>query len=344
MQSSSTTASASEAADIDAFYEVKLEGIASRWGVTPPETVDPMAFAILASELQNLGYTDIWSSETDQMDAFSPLAAAASHATLQRLGTAIASVFTRGPALLAMSAAALAWIAPDRFTLGIGSSSPAIVSGWNGIPFDRPYSRTRDLLRFLRIALRGDRVDQAFDTFTVGGFRLACPPPNRVPIFIAALLPRMLRLARDEADGVIINWLSVDDVPRVRAEAGGEIEIVARIFVIPTDDADVARTAARRAITTYLSTDTYAAFHRWLGHGQELELMQKAWNSGDRAGANALLPDSLVDSLVVHGTPKACRDHIRSYIEAGVTTPVISLLANPTDPADALRSLSPCLE
>lgn len=320
---------------------MKVDPTVRRWGLTPPETMDPIALAVLSEELQKIGYTDIWSSETNQMDAFSPLAAAATHGSKLRLGTAIASVFTRGPALLAMSAAALAWIAPDRFTLGIGSSSPAIVAGWNGLPFERPYSRTRDLLRFLRPALRGERVDQSFDTFDITGFQLAHPPPNHVPIFVAALMPRMLRLARDEADGVIVNWLSVEDVSTVRAEVGEEIEMVGRIFVVPSEDPVDARRIARRAITTYLTTDTYAAFQRWLGHEEELDLMQRAWRSGDRAAANELLPDSVVDTLVVHGTPKVCREHIKRYLEAGITTPVISLLGNSIDPAQALCSLAP---
>ena len=97
--------------------------------------------------------------------------------------------YHRGPALLAQSAAALAEAAPGRFALGIGTSSDIIVERWNGIPFEHPYRRTRDLLRFLRPALAGEKVDAVFDTFAVKGFRLARPPEVAPPILVAALRP-----------------------------------------------------------------------------------------------------------------------------------------------------------
>ena len=106
-------------------------------------------------EIVDLGYSDCWTMETTGFDAFTPLATAAAWAPELRLGTSIASVFTRGPALLAQQAAALAEAAPGRFVLGIGSSSEAMVHGWNGISFEAPYARVRDTLRFLRAALRG---------------------------------------------------------------------------------------------------------------------------------------------------------------------------------------------
>jgi len=158
-------------------------------------------------ELVDLGYTDAWSSEADGTDAFTPLALAAAWAPTLRLGTAIVPAYTRGPALLAQSAAALAEAAPGKFALGVGTSSNVIVERWNGIAFEEPYKRTRDLVRFLRLALTGEKVDAAFDTFTVKGFRLGRPPEVPPPILVAGLRPGMLRLAGREADGAIINWL-----------------------------------------------------------------------------------------------------------------------------------------
>ena len=98
------------------------------------------------AELEALGYTDLWTQETGGHDAFTPLALAAAWTRDVRLGTAIAQVPTRGPATLATHAAALADAAPGRFVLGIGASSPAIVAGWNGLPFEAPWSRCRDTL------------------------------------------------------------------------------------------------------------------------------------------------------------------------------------------------------
>src|SRR3954465_494462 len=170
-----------------------------RWGVTVPlPGLDLPAHPELLRELPGWGYTDAWSSETAGTDAFTPLAVAAVAEPRLYLGTAIVPAFTRGPALIAQSAASLAALAPGRFSLGLGASSPAIVEQWNGIAFDQPYRRTRDVLRFLTRALSGEKVSADFDPFTVSGFRLEQPPALPVPILLAALRPQMLALAGRE--------------------------------------------------------------------------------------------------------------------------------------------------
>ena len=321
-----------------------------RWGVTVPlEGVPLERHRPILEELGGLGYGDVWSSESAGADAFTPLALAAAWSPALRLGTAVVPVFTRGPGLLAMSAAAMAEAAPGRFALGIGASSPVIVEQWNAGSFDQPYRRTRDILRFLRRALAGERVDQAFDTFTVRGFRLARVPQVPPPLLLAALRPGMLRLAGREADGVILNWLAAGDVPTAIAELGPDgaaKEVAARIFVCPTDDTAAARRLARRLISSYLTVPVYQAFHRWLGRGPLLERMWQAWAAGDRGAANAAIPDQVVDDLVVYGTAEQCRAHLRRYVERGVTTPILALV--PPDPAGderalrrALRELAP---
>jgi len=301
------------------------------WGMTLPLPAVPLpAQADLLKALPDWGYTDAWSSETAGADAFTPLALAALTEPRLYLGTAIVPVFTRGPALIAQSAASLAALAPGRFSLGLGASSPAIVEQWNGIAFDQPYRRTRDVLRFVRRALDGDKVSADFDTFTVSGFRLEQPPDLPVPILLAALRPQMLALAGREADGAILNWLAAADVPRCVAAIGNPASrIVARIFVCPTEDADHARALGRRLLAAYLSVPAYAEFHRWLGRGPRLERMWQLWQDGDRAAATQAVPDDLVDELVLHGSPARCREQVRRYVEAGVQTPVIALLPSP---------------
>ena len=109
-------------------------------------------------EMVDLGYTDVWSSETNGADAFTPLALASVWAPTLRLGTAIVPAYTRGPATLAQSVAALADAAPGRFVFGVGTSSNVIVERWNDLEFTEPYKRVRDTVRFLREALAGEKV------------------------------------------------------------------------------------------------------------------------------------------------------------------------------------------
>src|SRR3989440_9339689 len=163
-----------------------------------------------------------------------------------RLGCAIVPAYTRGPGLLAQSVAAMAETAPGRFAFGVGTSSNVIVENWNGIPFEEPYKKTRDVVRFLKQALTGEKVEGDFDTITSRGFRLGRKISADIvpPILVAALRPGMLRLAGREGDGAIINWLSADDVAKVvpevqaghqKAGKNGTPEIVARIFVCPSE-------------------------------------------------------------------------------------------------------------
>jgi probable F420-dependent oxidoreductase len=318
-----------------------------RYGMTIPFDDLPLhAQRDRIVELADLGYTDVWSAEANGADAFTPLALASVWAPSLRLGTAIVPAFTRGPACMAQSVGSLAQAAPGRVAFGIGTSSNVIVEGWNGIPFESPYQRTRDMVRFLRAALSGEKVTEEYETFSVRGFKLGALPPEPVPILIAALREGMLKLAGREGDGAIINWLSADDVRTVApivtgAGDGSPKEIVARIFVAPTDDADTVRGMGRFAIAAYLNVPVYAAFHEWLGRGEQLADMWRLWREGDRKAALAAIPDSLVDELIVWGTPEACREHIGRYIEAGVTTPALAILPFGLDPAQAIRDLAP---
>ena len=314
----------------------------TRWGITLPLTGVPLAaHRDLVRELPDLGYTDAWTAETNGTDAFTPLALVAQWAPELRLGTAIAPVYTRGPGLLAMTAATIAELAPDRFVLGIGSSSPVIVSDWNAAEFTEPYGRTRDTLRFLRAALAGEKVSAEYPTFTVSRFRLERPPASPPKIMLAALRPGMLRLAANQADGAITNWLSAEDVRTVRKEIGPDVELAARIFVCPTEDVDAARGLGRLLISSYLTVPAYAAFHDWLGRGEALRPMHEAWAAGDRKAANAAIPDEVVDQLVVHGSPQECREHVARYVANGLTTPVIAVLPTGADPVEMTRLLGP---
>jgi probable F420-dependent oxidoreductase len=312
------------------------------YGVTVPfEGVTLAAHRPWIEELVELGYTDAWSYESDGADAFTPLSLCAAWAPGLRLGTAIAPVFTRGPALLAQSAAALAEAAPERFALGVGTSSDVIVERWNDIAFERPLKRTRDMVRFLRMALAGEKVQASFDTFSVDGFRLARPPEVVPPILVAALRPGMLHLAGEEGDGAIINWLSADDVTRVAKEVGPGKEIVARLFVYPSQDSEAAYAIGRRTIAGYLNVPVYRAFHEWLGRGPQLEGMWSAWRAGDRKAALAAIPESVVDDLVLHGSPGQIKTAIDRYMSNGVTTVTLQLMTSGLDLRQVLRDLAP---
>ncbi|HEX4813157.1 MAG TPA: LLM class F420-dependent oxidoreductase [Nonomuraea sp.] len=314
-----------------------------KWGMTIPFYDRSLARSQeLIAELPGLGYTDAWSAEVNGVDGFTPLALAAQWAPDIRLGSAIVPVSTRGPGLLAMSAATVADLAPGRFVLGIGASSPAIVERWNAGEFTKPYARTRDTLRFLKRALAGEKVTETYETFAIKGFKLERAPKTPPKIVLAALRPRMLRLAAEEADGAITNWLSPDDVRKVRAEVGPDTELIARLFVCVSEDTAKVRELARWMLASYLTVPVYAAFHDWLGRGEALRPMHEAWAAGDRQAALRAIPDEVVDDLIVHGDAATCRARIRAYVASGLDTPVLAPIPGGDIPIDqAVRDLAP---
>jgi probable F420-dependent oxidoreductase len=318
-------------------------GSQSRWGLTLPLSgLRLAAHKDLVAGLPELGYTDVWSGELNGIDGFTPLTLASQWAPELRLGTAIVGIYTRAPVSLAVQAGTLAALAPGKFVLGIGTSSQVAVEQWNGIAFEKPFQRSRDMLRFLREALAGGKVTRDYETFSVQGFRLDPAPEVPPALGLAALRPGMLRLAAAEAGLAITNWLAPKDVPAVRGAAGPDCELVGRIFVCPTADAGAARFTGKRMIAAYLTVPVYAAFQQWLGRGDIIEPMLTAWNSGDRKGAVEAIPDALVDELVIHGPAEQCRDRVAEYQAAGLDTPVIAITPVPgLDLADAVRKLAP---
>ena len=271
----------------------------------------------------------MWSAESGGYDAFTPLVAASQWAHSLRFGTAIVPVYTRGAHTLASTVASAVpsrtrpLRARHRYLLGRDRRTLERLS------FEKPYQRVRDTIRFLRAALAGEKVTEEYETFAVNGFRLGITVPEQPPILVAALREGMLKLAGREGDGAIINWLSADDVKTVVPHVGADKEIVARIFVFPNDDAGLARAVGKRAIASYLTVPVYAAFHEWLGRGDELKNLWRLWKEGDRKAAAESIPDHVVDELLVWGKPEQCREHIQRYIDNGVTTPAPALFCGP---------------
>lgn len=311
----------------------------TRLGLTIPLHAHTVAeMGPIAREAEALGYTELWSTEISGVDGFTPLAFAAAHTSTVRLGTGVVAAATRGPALLAMSAAGCEEAAPGRFILGIGCATPVIVSRWNGMPFEAPVATVREAVRSARAALAGERirVDDEGD-----GFRLDQPPGDHVPVYVAALRPRMLRLAGEVADGVILNFLPVEGVTAALADvrtgaerAGrdpGAVDVVARFSICAEGDGEPQRRAARRILAAYAASPLYERYLRGIGFGALLDPVLEAWAAGDRHGAAAAVDDQLIDSLLIVGDAGQCRERIAAFRDAGVRVPCLMPFSGEVD-------------
>jgi probable F420-dependent oxidoreductase len=308
----------------------------SRWGLTLPFANLPLRdHADLVRRAEGCGYTDLWSGETQGPDGFTPLALCAAWTESLRLGTGVVGVFTRGPALLAQQAAALADASGGRFVLGIGTSSDRIVEGWNRMPFERPLTKIAETLDFLDAAFAGER--------TATGFKLEQPPAEAVPVVLAALRGKMLRLAVERAAGAFTNFLPLAALPRVTAELAGApegFELLCRFFCLPGEREQV-EPLARFMFASYATVPVYEAFFRWLGYGERIDEMAAAWKAKDREAAVAAAPWDVVEDTFVFGDPAEMRERLDAYVAGGITLPILTPITTPDRLAEMIEALAP---
>ncbi len=287
----------------------------------------------LVRRIEDAGYDSVWSAEATELDGFTPLVVAAQHSERLRLVSGIVNVFTRGPALLAQTAAALADVSDGRFVLGLGASSNVIVEQWNGIPFRRPLLKVSETIDYVRAVLAGERGP--------GGFKLASPPAQPVPIVLAALRERMLRLAAEKADGVFANFLPLSNAAQVvRTFDRPEKEFACRFFSIhgPEEDALV---TAKRTFVAYATVPVYADFFRWLGRGHEIDPVVDAWNSGDRKRALELAPEGLIRETFLLGPLEAQRERLAEFAASGIDTAVLAVSCSPAELPQVIDAFAP---
>lgn len=305
-----------------------------RVGLTIPFHDVPLGgLGELARRAEGAGYDSLWSEESVNLDGVTPLAAAAGQTSSLRLVSGVLNVYTRGPALLAQTAAALAELSAGRFVLGLGSSSDVVVERWNGIVFERPFDKVRETVGYLRAVLAGERGH--------GGFKLARPPAQPVPIVLAALRPAMLGLAAEIADGAFTNFLPLRSAPEVVAAFGTSgKELACRFFSLPGPE-DEALVVARRFLVAYATVPVYAAFFSWLGWGEVIERVVATWRAGERARAVELLPDELVREVFLLGPLGAQRERLEAFAAAGISTAVLAPLWPPSQLPELLDKFAP---
>ena len=324
-----------------------------RLAASLPVPPDLAACQRVAARAEALGYESIWIADTGAgPDAFVVAAAAALATTSIRLGTAVIPVYTRSPSVMAAGAGSVAQLAPGRFVLGLGASSETIVERWGGVPFRRPLTRMRETTQVVRAMLAGERTTFEGRTIRTSGFRLVSPPPAPVPLYLAALMPPMLELAGEIADGVVLNMMPVEAVPRmlehVRRGAaragrdGARLEIVARFQTIVTDDAAQARAAVRHMLGPYFATSVYNRFVAWCGFADEAAAIARAWSAKDRAANLAAVTDEMIDRIAIIGTAEQCRAQLERFVAAGITTPMVHpFLFDEASIARVFESLAP---
>ncbi|HEY8490760.1 MAG TPA: LLM class F420-dependent oxidoreductase [Dehalococcoidia bacterium] len=303
-----------------------------------------------AAAAEEAGFESVWVSEVAGYDAVTQAAAVGGRTRRLRVGTAIVPIYTRNPLLMAMTAASLHELLGGRFVLGLGTSTRVIMEEWHGTPWERPLATMRAYVTLLRRFLAGERLSTSEGPFrhrrAALGVRAAAAPP----IFLGALNDRMLELAGEVADGVILNFASLRSVGRAleRIEAGavrggrsrGDVEVAVFFRATLTPDIQPVRERYARELLPYLLAPVYRRMFAAEGLDGVCAAVAEAWSQGRRAEALRVVPEELVRERALVGTPEACHARLQAYAAAGVDTAIVLPVPRPDrDYEEEVRSM-----
>lgn len=317
-----------------------------------------------------------WVAEAYGRDAASLLGYCAAVTDRMRLGSGIVNVYSRSPTLLAQTAATLDELTGGRFELGLGSSGPQVIEGWHGMPFDKPLTRTREVVAVCRQAWRREVVsfdgsviqvplDPARGTGLGKPLKLITAPTRPdIPVWLASIGPRNVQLAAEIAHG----WLPILFIPEQAADVWGEalaagrarraadlppLQIGAGAHAEVTSGSAAAiraaRDRARPSLARYIggmgaaTANFYNELIRRYGFAADAERVQRLYLNRQAKDAAAALPDALVEALTVCGPAAYVRDRLAAYAQAGVTSFRINVNAGSDGPraVEQLRELLP---
>jgi F420-dependent oxidoreductase-like protein len=309
----------------------------------------------LVQAAERLGYASVWASEGYGVDPATTLAWLAAGTERIELGTGILQISGRTAIAAAMAAATIDRLSGGRFLLGLGTSGPQVAEGWHGHRYERPLAHLRDYVQVVRTALEGRPVRHEGPTLVLPlpGSRgkeltMAAEPVRRpLPLHLAAMGPKAVSLAGEVADG----WLPIhfppehvaDSLRYLRegaARAGRDpsrIAVSPMVMAMVDDDADYARDLVRPMLALYLGgmgtrqVNFYNRLAHRLGFAADAARVQDAYLDGGLGEAMEELPDALVDTLSLCGTPARVRERLAAYRAAGVTTLIAGLNAPTLD-------------
>jgi F420-dependent oxidoreductase-like protein len=316
------------------LYLGRLPGF-DKGGFDPKELIECVRAA------DRSGYESFWLPEAWEREAFSTLAELAVCTEQIKLATGIINVFSRSPALIAMSAATVDEISGGRFLLGLGTSGARVIEDFHGLHYSKPLTRLKETVEIIRLLLAGERADFNGECFKLSRFKLGFKPLRKgIPIYIAALARKSLRQLGEIADG----WLPThwpreqlrDGIKEIHAGASStereasRIEIAPFVNVVVSDDRKRGRDRARLPLAYYIGGmgDYYRASLARLGFAEESVRIQKLWQSGRPKDAIRAVTDEMVDRIAICGPIDYCREQLGLLHMHGAT---VALVPVPTE-------------
>ncbi|MHB8512070.1 MAG: LLM class F420-dependent oxidoreductase [Actinomycetota bacterium] len=311
------------------------------------ETSNREGLIALAQAAEKNGFDSIWASELYSYDAFTTLTHLACHTSSIKLGTNIANIYARTPAMLASTAASLDQLSSGRFILGLGVSGPQVIEGWHGVSYDRPLQRTRETIEICRMIMRGDRLSYVGSMFNVTfGLKLMNKGQRAdIPIYVASLGPKNVSMTAELADGWLPTWFSTNHAEDVFGPAleegfaartdGRSRESFQIMPLVPVFFGDVQTGIdfGKFVIGFYLGgmgskkQNFYNQLAQRYGYVKQAERVQDLFLSGDKEGAIKSVPDELVDECCVIGDESRMRERLKAFASVGCTGIVAAPMA-----------------
>ena len=302
-----------------------------------------------AALAESLGYDSAYVTHIAGRDSLTVLAAYACRTERIRLGTGVLPIYSRTPAATAQQAATIEDISNGRLTLGLGVSHRVTVENWYGAEVDKPVTEMREYVSVLRAIFDGQDPPES-ERFPTRFHFLGMEPPRGLPIYVAGLSPKMLELAGEIADGVIL-WLCNPEyirdvvVPHVREgrrKAGKTLDgfdIVAAVPTAVTDEVDGARATLRADLSPYFLLPFYRRMIERSGYDADIRLFDEAMERGDVSAAAIAISDGFLENLAAIGPPDIAAAAVERYRDAGATSPCIGAVPG-TDFRTALEALA----
>jgi alkanesulfonate monooxygenase SsuD/methylene tetrahydromethanopterin reductase-like flavin-dependent oxidoreductase (luciferase family) len=238
-----------------------------------------------------------------------------------------------------MAAACVDYFSGGRFILGLGTSHKVQVEPAHGLTFSHPVPRLKEYIEIIRMLLREGSVSYSGSVTNIERFDLWFEPVRReLPIYTSALFPKMLQISGEIAQGVLLNWCTLEyansatEHVALGARRVGkdphEVDVATLLscaVVANRADTDKTRDSMRSTIASYAGrVPRYRRLMAEAGFPREMEAVHKAWNAGDIKRAIQLVPSGLIDKISIIGTPNDFRQRLQEYRQAGITLPIIT--------------------
>jgi len=300
-------------------------------------------------EAEALDYDGFWLTEESGKEAFSLLALAADKTSKIRIGTGIVNIYSRTPTLLAMAISTVDNLSDGRAFLGLGTGGIGFIERGHGLKLEDPLGRMKEYVTIIRRLLQGERFSYRGRYFNIRDFRLREKPKRKdVPIYLAALNPKMQQLAGEVADGVIVNMLTDDGLKEVRenikigAERSGRDPSRVGVYALSMTlcgDTEDALEAMKKVVAFYCASPHYHHIIQGVGYGDVAKQIEVLWNKNQRDQALKLVPDELVQKVTLTGSPQRIKERINGYLNAGVYPIVYPIIRKDTAREDVFYAM-----